>query len=63
MEHTIDHNLRVSEEYLGAEVKLSDIDVSEEMTRFASNQIVTQIATSILAQANVLPQKALELLR
>ena len=63
MEHTIDHNLRVSEEYLGAEVKLSDIDVSEEMTRFASNQIVTQIATSILAQANVLPQKTLELLR
>ena len=53
----------MSEEYLGAEVKLSDIDASEEMTRFASNQIVTQIATSILAQANVLPQKALELLR
>lgn len=63
MEHTIDHNLRVSEELLGQEANISDIDVSEEMTRFTSQTIVSQIATSILAQANVLPQKALELLR
>ena len=53
----------MSEELLGQETHLSDIDVSEEMTTLTTNTIVSQIATSILAQANVLPQQALQLLR
>lgn len=63
LESTIDHNTRVSEELMASETDLSDIDVSNEMTAFTSSQIVSQIATAMLAQANVLPQRALTLLR
>ena len=63
MEVTIDQNTRVRDEFQISESAISDTDVPATMTRFATSQIGAQIATAMLAQANVLPQRALELLR
>jgi len=45
-----------------AESRISDTDVATEMTVFVRNQILTQAAVSMLAQANSLPRMALELI-
>lgn len=39
-----------------------DADISEESTRFASNQVLLQASISVLAQANLLPQNLLKLI-
>ena len=41
---------------------LKDVDVAEESAAFSRNQILSQAATSMLAQANQLPQSALSLI-
>ncbi len=57
-------NLRVSSENLtAANSRIRDADFAYETAQFTKNQILVQAATSILAQANVLPQNALQLLR
>ena len=56
-------NLEVmAENLMAAESRISDVDVSMEMTNFVRNQILTQASTSMLAQANSLPRMALQLL-
>jgi flagellin len=56
-------NLQVQAENLqAAESQISDVDVSTEMTEFVRNQILTQSAVAMLAQANSLPRLALNLL-
>jgi flagellin-like hook-associated protein FlgL len=56
-------SLSVSSENLTAsESRISDIDLSAEVTAFSSNQILFQAGTSVLAQANFLPQGLLSLL-
>ncbi|MUM76127.1 flagellin [Pseudodesulfovibrio sp. F-1] len=45
-----------------AESRISDVDVAQEMTQFVRNQIMTQAAVSMLAQANSLPRMALSLI-
>ncbi|MBI4643993.1 MAG: flagellin [Deltaproteobacteria bacterium] len=56
-------NLSIQAENLqSAESRISDVDVATEMTEFTRNQILTQAAVSMLAQANTLPQLALRLL-
>ena len=42
--------------------RLKDVDVAEESAAFSRNQILSQAATSMLAQANQLPQSALSLI-
>jgi hypothetical protein len=42
---------------------LMDVDVAKEMTRFSTNQVMTQAATAMLAQANQLPQNLMRLLQ
>ena len=37
--------------------------MAEEMTEFTQYSVLTQAATSVLAQANDLPQQALQLLQ
>jgi len=50
-------NLSVQAENLqAAESRISDTDVAVEMTEFVRNQILSQSATAMLAQANSLPQ-------
>lgn len=62
LDASIDHMISRTEAIQGAESKISDIDVAEEMSKFTKNQIMTQAATSIVAQANALPEMALKLL-
>jgi len=62
LENTIT-NLSIQTENLQAsESRISDVDVANEMTQFVRNQVLTQAAVSMLAQANSLPQLALRLL-
>jgi flagellin len=63
LENTIS-NLQISAENLQAsESRISDVDVAEEMTTFIRNQVLTQAAVAMLAQANSLPQMALQLIQ
>jgi len=56
-------NLQVQAENLqAAESQISDVDVSIEMTEFVRNQILSQAAVAMLAQANALPRLAMQLL-
>ncbi|MDY7000761.1 MAG: flagellin, partial [Thermodesulfobacteriota bacterium] len=56
-------NLQVQAENLqAAESRISDVDVSIEMTEFVSKQILSQAAVAMLAQANALPRLAMQLL-
>ncbi|MEW6658179.1 MAG: flagellin [Thermodesulfobacteriota bacterium] len=56
-------NLAIQAENLqAAESRVSDMDVATEMTEFTRNQILAQAAVSMLAQANSLPQLALQLI-
>ncbi|WP_319583829.1 flagellin [uncultured Pseudodesulfovibrio sp.] len=51
-----------AENVQAAESRISDVDVATEMTEFVRNQILTQSAVSMLAQANSMPRMALSLL-
>lgn len=58
-----DAQLLVQEENLSAaNSRIRDVDVAVETTRLAKNQILTQAGTSMLRQANELPQLAMRLL-
>ena len=45
-----------------AESRIRDVDVTESMTGLGRNQILSQAAVHMLAQANALPQAALQLI-
>lgn len=56
-------NLTTQAENLQAsESRVSDVDVATEMTEYTRNQILTQSAVAMLAQANSLPEMVLKLL-
>ena len=62
LENTIS-NLQIQSENLSAaESRISDVDVSKEMTQFVKSQILTQSAVGMLSQANGLPRMAQQLL-
>lgn len=46
-----------------AESAIRDADVAEEISAFTRQQILTQAATAMVAQANAIPQAALQLLQ
>ena len=46
-----------------ANSRIKDVDVAEESTKFARNNILVQAGTAMLAQANATPQSALRLLQ
>ncbi|GAB6037749.1 hypothetical protein JCM15519_23080 [Fundidesulfovibrio butyratiphilus] len=57
-------NLQIQAENLqSSESRISDTDVAQEMTEFTKEQILTQSATAMLAQANSLPKMALQLIQ
>ena len=57
-------NVTIQAENLQAsESRISDIDVAKEMTQFIRNQTLANAATSMLGQANQLPNMALGLIR
>lgn len=43
--------------------RIEDVDMAEEMTEYTKFNVLTQAATSVLAQANDLPQQVLQLLQ
>jgi len=63
LEHTI-NNLGASAENLtAAESRIRDVDMAKEMMEFTKNNILSQAAQSMLAQANQQPQGVLQLLQ
>ena len=63
LQHT-QTNLATSQENVTAAYsRIMDTDMAEEMTDYSNLQVVTQAATSILAQANERPSQVLQLLQ
>jgi len=63
LEFTI-NTLAIQEENAAAsESAIRDADIAQETIQFTRNQILVSAGTSVLAQANVIPQTALTLLR
>lgn len=63
LEHTESSLDATSENMTDALSRITDVDMAEEMTNYTNLQVVTQAATSVLAQANELPEQALQLLK
>ena len=52
-----------AENLMAAESRISDVDVATEMAAMTRNQVLSQAGIAMLAQANSMPQMALQLLR
>ena len=52
-----------AENLLAAESRISDVDTATETAAMTRNQVLAQAGISMLAQANTMPQMALQLLR
>lgn len=63
LEHTINNLGATSENLTAAESRIRDVDMAKEMMDFTKNNILTQAAQAMLAQANQQPQGVLQLLR
>ena len=63
LEHTIENLATSSENLAASESRIRDADMAAEMVGFTRSNILSQAGTSILAQANQLPQGVLSLLR
>jgi len=63
LEHTINNLGTTSENLTAAESRVRDVDMAKEMMSFTKNNILTQAAQSMLAQANQQPQGVLQLLQ
>lgn len=63
LEHTV-NNLAVSTENMTASYsRIMDVDMAEEMTNYTTEQVISQAAVSMLAQANERPSQVLQLLQ
>ena len=62
LESTITNLETQSENLSAAESRISDVDVSMEMTEYTKQQVLAQTAVAMLSQANSLPQMALSLI-
>ena len=63
LEYTLDNITNISTNLDTAESRIRDLDVAEASTRLARDQVLVQTATAMLAQANLIPQNALTLIR
>lgn len=63
LEHTINNLGTSSENLTAAESRIRDTDMAAEMMAFTKNNILSQAAQSMLAQANQQPQGVLQLLQ
>lgn len=62
LEHTINNLDNASFNTQDAESRIRDVDFATESSQFTRNQILSQSSTSMLAQANAVPQSALSLI-
>jgi flagellin len=63
LEHTVNNLGVMSENMTQAESRIRDVDMAKEMMQFTKNNVLSQAAQSMLAQANMQPQQVLQLLR
>ena len=63
LEHTINNLGTTSENLTASESRIRDVDMAQEMMAYTKNNILTQAATAMLAQANQQPQGVLQLLQ
>ncbi|MBS4054456.1 MAG: flagellin protein FlaA [Thermaerobacter sp.] len=63
LDHTINNLSTSAENLTAAESRIRDVDMAQEMMEFTRNNILSQAAQAMLAQANQLPQGVLQLLR
>lgn len=63
LDHTINNLTATAENLSAAESRIRDVDMAQEMMEFTKNNILSQAATSMLAQANQMPQSVLQLLQ
>ena len=62
LEHTIENLTTTSANLISAESRIRDADMSKSMLDLVKYQIINQSGTSMLAQANQLPQSVMNLL-
>jgi len=62
MENALNQVQVASENMSASESRIRDLDMAKEMTQFTKNQILSQTANAMLAQANMMPQLVLQLL-
>jgi len=63
LEHTINNLDTAAENLQASESRIRDVDMAKEMTEYTKNNILTQAAQAMLAQANQQPQSVLQLLQ
>ena len=63
LDHTISNLSTTKENLSEANSRIVDVDMAEEMMSFTKSNILSQAATSMLAQANQMPQGVLQLLQ
>lgn len=63
LEHTVTNLDVTSENMTSAYSRIMDVDMATEMTKYSSYQVISQAATSMLAQANERPSQVLQLLQ
>lgn len=63
LEHTVNSLSVTSENMTKAYSGIVDVDMATEMTEYTSKQVISQAATSMLAQANERPSNVLQLLQ
>ena len=63
LEHSINNTMNQVTNTQAAESVIRDVDFASETATFTKNQILTQSATAMLAQANAQPNSMLQLLK
>jgi len=63
LEHTINNLGTTSQNLTSSESAIRDVDMASEMMQYTKNNILSQAATAMLAQANQQPQEVLQLLK
>lgn len=63
LEYTSDNLTTSSENLTAANANIRDVDMAQEMMEYTKFSILSQAATSMLAQANQMPQNVLKLLQ
>lgn len=63
LNYTINNLGVTTENMTAAESRVRDVDMAKEMMQFTKNNVLSQAAQAMLAQANMQPQNVLQLLR
>jgi len=63
LDHSINNLNVTAENVIAAESRIRDTDMAKEMMEYTKNNILVQAAQAMLAQANMVPQGVLQLLR